>query len=78
MFLSDNSSLDTYIKKLEKENVELKKRIEKFEQVLGMNSKNSSKPSSDPTGISAPSLIKNYINWSKSPERLQLIEPAAK
>jgi len=47
---------DAYIKKLEKEIVELKKRIEEIERLLAMNSKNSSKPpSSDPTGISATS-----------------------
>jgi len=45
---------DTYIKQLEKENAELKKRIEELERLLGMNSKNSSKPpSSDPPQISA-------------------------
>ncbi len=44
---------DAYIKKLEKEVVELKKRIEEIERLLWMNSKNSSKqPSSDPPGIS--------------------------
>ncbi len=41
-----------YIKHLERENAELKKRIEELERLLGMNSKNSSKPpSSDPPGI---------------------------
>ena len=45
---------DAYIKKLEKEVVELKKRIEELERLLGMNSKNSSKPpSSNPPGIFA-------------------------
>jgi transposase len=44
---------DAYIRHLEKENAELKKRIEELEQLLGMNSKNSSKPpSSDPPGVS--------------------------
>jgi len=51
---------DAYIEQLEEENAELKKhivklekRIEEFERLLGMNSKNSSKPpSSDPPGIS--------------------------
>ena len=54
--MSDNDSMDkdTYIKYLEKENAELKKRIEELEQRLGMNSKNSSKPpSSDLPGVSA-------------------------
>jgi len=52
---------DTYIKQLEKENAELKKhneklqkRIEELERLLGMNSKNSSKPpSTDPPSLSA-------------------------
>lgn len=40
---------DAYIEQLEKENAQLKKRIEELERLLGMNSKNSSKPpSSDP------------------------------
>lgn len=45
---------DAYIKQLETENAELKKRIEELERLLGINSKNSSKPpSSDPPGMSA-------------------------
>ena len=62
LFLSDNYSMDkdTYIKQLEEENTALKKhiamlekRIEELERLLGMNSKNSSKPpSSDPLGMS--------------------------
>jgi transposase len=45
---------DEYIKHLEEENARLKTRIEELERLLGMNSKNSSKPpSSDPPGISA-------------------------
>jgi len=45
---------DAYIKQLEEENARLKKRIEELEQLLGMNSKNSSKPpSSDTPGASA-------------------------
>jgi transposase len=44
---------DAYIEQLEKEIVELKKRIEELERLLGINSKNSSKPpSSDPPGFS--------------------------
>jgi len=44
---------DAYIKHLEEENARLKKRIEELERLLGMNSKNSSKPPScDPPGIS--------------------------
>ena len=43
---------DAYIKQLEKENAVLKKRIQELERLLGMNSKNSSKPpSSDPPGV---------------------------
>ena len=55
MFLSDNSIMDkdAYIDQLEKENAELKKRIEELERLLGMNSRNSSKPpSSDPPQVS--------------------------
>jgi len=45
---------NAYIKQLEKENTALKKRIEELERLLGMNSKNSSKPpSSDPAHIAA-------------------------
>jgi transposase len=45
---------DAYIKQLEDEIVQLKRRIEELERLLGMNSRNSSKPpSSDPTGMSA-------------------------
>ena len=45
---------DAYIKQLEEENARLKKRIEELERLLGMNSRNSSKPpSTDPPGISA-------------------------
>ena len=52
---------DAYIKQLEEENAKLKKlieklqkRIEELQRLLGMNSRNSSKPpSSDPPGISA-------------------------
>ena len=43
---------DAYIKQLEEEIIQLKKRIEELERVLGMNSRNSSKPpSSDPPGM---------------------------
>jgi transposase len=45
---------DVYIKHLEEENRRLRKRIEELERLLGMNSKNSSKPpSSDPPTTSA-------------------------
>ena len=45
---------DAYIKQLENKIVELEKRIEELERLLGMNSRNSSKPpSSDPPTISA-------------------------
>jgi transposase len=44
---------DAYIKQLEEKIVQLEKRIEELERLLGMNSSNSSKPpSSDPLGIS--------------------------
>ncbi|HIJ54412.1 MAG TPA: hypothetical protein HPP66_14875 [Planctomycetes bacterium] len=47
---------DAYIKQLEKEIVELKKRIEELERLLGMNSTNSSGPPSfAPPGIFAVS-----------------------
>jgi transposase len=52
--LSDKSIMDkdAYIKQLEEEIIQLKKRIEELERLLGMNSKNSSKPpSSDPPGM---------------------------
>ena len=43
---------DAYIKQLEEEILQLKKRIEELERLLGMNSHNSSKPpSSDPPGV---------------------------
>ncbi len=54
--MSDNYCMDkdAYLKELEEENARLKKRIEELEQLLGMNSKNSSKPpSSDTPGASA-------------------------
>lgn len=54
--MSDNYFMDkdVYIKQLENKILQLEKRIEELERLLGMNSKNSSKPpSSDPPGISA-------------------------
>ena len=54
--MSDNDFImdkDAYIKHLEEENAILKKRIEELERLLGMNSRNSSKPPSlDPPGMS--------------------------
>ncbi len=45
---------DAYIKQLEEKIIQLKKRIEELERLLGMDSTNSSKPpSSDPPGMSA-------------------------
>ena len=45
---------DAYIKQLEEESTALKKRIEELERLLGVNSKNSSKPpSSDLPGMPA-------------------------
>ncbi len=52
---------DAYIKQLEKENAELKKRIEELERILRMNS--SKPPSSDPpaantdAGLGVPALL---------------------
>ena len=44
---------DAYIKQLEEKIVQLEKRIEELERLLGINSKNSSKPPSfDPPGMS--------------------------
>ena len=56
--MSDNRFMDkdAYIKQLETENAELKRRIEELERLLGINSKNSSKPpSSDLFGMSVAS-----------------------
>lgn len=45
---------DAYIKQLENKIIELEARIEELERLLGMNSRNSSKPpSSDPPSLSA-------------------------
>lgn len=55
MFLSDKGYMDkdAYIKQLEDKIIQLEKRIEELERLLGMNSRNSSKPpSSDPPGMS--------------------------
>jgi transposase len=52
--LSDKNIMDkdAYIKQLEDRIIQLEKRIEELERLLGMNSKNSSKPpSSDPPGM---------------------------
>lgn len=52
--MSDKNTMDkdTYIKQLEDRIIQLEKRIEELERLLGMNSKNSSKPpSSDPPGM---------------------------
>ena len=54
--MSDNYFMDkgAYIKQLENRIIQLEKRIEELERLLGMNSKNSSKPpSSDPPGMPA-------------------------
>jgi transposase len=53
--LSDKNNMDkdAYIKQLEDRIIQLEKRIEELERLLGMNSRNSSKPpSSDPPGMS--------------------------
>lgn len=54
--MSDKCSMDkdAYIKQLENKIIQLEKRIEELERLLGMNSRNSSKPpSSDPPRMSA-------------------------
>jgi transposase len=54
LFLSDKNNMDkdAYIKQLEDRIIQLEKRIEELERLLGMNSRNSSKPpSSDPPGM---------------------------
>ena len=49
----NNMDKDAYIKQLEDRIIQLEKRIEELERLLGMNSRNSSKPpSSDPPGMS--------------------------
>ena len=44
---------DDYIEKLEKENAELKKRLEQLERIVNQNSKNSSRPPSSDFGRNA-------------------------
>jgi Family of unknown function (DUF6444) len=44
---------DDYIEKLEKENAELKKRLEQLERIVNQNSNNSSKPPSSDFGRNA-------------------------
>jgi len=71
---------DAYIKQLEEENARLKKRIEELERLLGMNSKNSSKPpSSDPPGISAVSTKrrrkKRGAKNGHQPHLMELLPP---
>jgi transposase len=44
------SDKDAYIEKLEKENAELKKRLEELERIISQNSNNSSKPPSSDYG----------------------------
>jgi len=58
---------DAYIKQLENKIVELEKRIEELERLLGMNSKNSFKPpSSDPPGVSAISAKRKRTQTQKA------------
>ncbi len=45
---------DAYIERLEKENAKLKRRIQELERLVGMNSKNSSKPPSSDFGHNCP------------------------
>ena len=79
---------DAYIKQLEDESAELKKRIEmlekrieELERLLGMNSRNSSKPpSSDPPGLSAvlPRILRRKKRGAKNghqPFMIELLPP---
>lgn len=53
------SQKDELIEQLQKENAELKARVEKLERLLGMNSRNSSRPpSSDPPSVPMKSAAK--------------------
>ncbi len=49
---------DAYIERLEKENAELRARIEELERLLGVNSQNSSKPPSSDVPQSPPTTTK--------------------
>lgn len=82
MFLSDNDSMykDTYIEQLEKQIIELKKRIEELERLLGMNSRNSSKPpSSDlPKTLAKPTKQRRKKRGAKKghqPHLRELLPP---
>lgn len=62
--MSDNYGMvkdakDAYIERLEKEIVELKKRIQELERLVGMNSENSSKPPSSDFGPETPPASEN-------------------
>jgi transposase len=72
---------DAYIKQLENKIIELEKRIEELERLLGMNSRNSSKPpSSDPPGLSAvlPRMLRHKKRGAKNghqPFMIELLPP---
>ena len=72
---------DAYIKQLENKIIELEARIEELERLLGMNSRNSSKPpSSDPPGLSVvlPRRIRRKKRGAKNghqPFMIELLPP---
>ncbi len=71
---------DTYIEQLEKQIIELKKRIEELERLLGMNSQNSSKPpSSDlPKTLAKPTKQRRKKRGAKKghqPHLRELLPP---
>jgi len=49
---------DAYIERLEKENADLRRRIQELERLLGMNSRNSSKPPSSDLPKTSPKPTK--------------------
>jgi len=70
-----------YIKQLGNKIIELEKRIKELERLLGMNSKNSSKPpSSDTPGLSAvlPRILRRKKRGAKNghqPFMIELLPP---
>lgn len=62
---------DTIIEQLKEENEELKKRIEELERLLGMNSKNSSKPPSSDFGPNSNPQKRKKENGRKKKQGAQ-------